>query len=311
MQVVGTIPWLPAPLRRWKRLTAPIPAERLAALRIGTGLVLLLDALLFYAPLIDQLYGPRSLAEPGVFADRFALPYWNWSVLRWLPVDWGANACMGIWIGAAALLAFGWRSQLMAFLLWALSISFFNTNFYIHNSGDRIRNFLLLLLIFAPADAACAVRRRPDQTAGPVFVSGWPARLMLIQMAVMYFMNGFYKLQGKMWWDGSVMHYIAHDLAWARWSALPLPYWASRCLTWGALIWEVGFPVWIMLKRTRVPALFIGVIFHLITFFHLDIAAFPLYALCLYLPLAPWERLRRPNPAQSVKVAEKTKRTKK
>jgi Vitamin K-dependent gamma-carboxylase len=311
MQIVGTVPWLPRPLKRWTWLTAPIPAERLAAWRIGTGLILLLDALLFYAPVIDQLYGPASLAEPGVFADRFAPPHWNWSVLRWLPVDWGGNVCMGVWITAAGLLICGWHSRLMALLLWALSISFFNTNPYIHNTGDRIRNFLLLLLIFAPTDAACALRRRPDQNTGPVHVSGWPARLMLIQMAIMYFMNGFYKLQGKMWWEGSVMHYVAHDLAWARWSALPLPYWVSQCLTWGALIWEVGFPLWIMLKRTRVPALIIGVIFHVITFFHLEIAAFPLYALCLYLPLAPWERLRRPNPVQPARAPEKTKRTKK
>ncbi len=293
MQVVGTIPWLPRPLCRWHWLIGPIPAERLAAWRTGTGLVLLLDAFLFYVPVLDDLYGPRSLAEPGVFAERFAPQQWNWSVLRWLPVEWGATAGIAVWIAAAGLLVFGWRSRLMAFLLWALSISLFNTNFYVHNSGDRIRNFLLLLLIFAPTDAAWAIRRQPVAPAGPVHVSGWPARLMLIQMTIMYFMNGFYKLQGRMWWDGSVMHHVSHDLAWARWSALPLPYWVSRCLTWGALIWEVGFPLWVILKWTRVPALIIGIVFHLITFFHLDIAAFPLYALCLYLPLAPWERLLR------------------
>jgi Vitamin K-dependent gamma-carboxylase len=292
-KVVGLVPWLPPPLNRWKWLTEPIPAERLAAWRIGTGLVLLLDALLFYLPILSKLYGPDSLAEPGVFAGRFALSHWNWSLLRWLPTEWGAIASLAVWIAAAILLALGWRPRLMALLLWALSLSFYNTNFYLHNSGDRIRHFLLLLLIFAPTDAAWAVRRRPSGIDWPAWVSGWPAKLMLIQMAVMYFMNGYYKLQGKMWWEGSVMHYVAHDLAWARWSALPIPYWVSRCLTWGALVWEVGFPLWIMLKRTRTAALMVGVVFHVITFFHLEIAAFPLYALCLYLPLAPWERLMR------------------
>ncbi|MCE9530405.1 MAG: HTTM domain-containing protein [Planctomycetes bacterium] len=290
--VVGTLPWLPPPLNRWKWLTAPIPAERLAGWRIVTGLVLLLDALLFYMPMLIQLYGPGSLAEPDVFADRFAAPHWNWSLLHWLPKVRSASICLGVWIGASALLVLGWRPRLMALFLWALSLSFYNTNFYLHNSGDRIRHFILLLLILAPSDAAWSIRRRP-RVDGPVFVSAWPARLMLIQMVLMYFMNGYYKLQGKMWWDGSIMHYVNHDLAWARWSAVAIPYSVSQAMTWAALIWEVGFPLWILWRPTRVPALIFGVVFHVLTFFHLDIAAFPLYSLCLYVPLAPWERLRR------------------
>ena len=33
------------------------------------------------------------------------------------------------------------------------------------------------------------------------------------------------------------MWYVNHDLFWARWSPLPLPYWVSQLLTWIALIW--------------------------------------------------------------------------
>jgi hypothetical protein len=291
--VVETVPWLPF---RWNWMTDPIPAQRLAAWRIGTGLVLLVDAMLFYRPHFGLLYGPGSLGDPGVFADRFSAPHWNWSVFNWLPWENSAWVVFWVWVGSAVALILGWRPRLAALIAWALSLSFYNTNIYLHNSGDRIRHFVLLLLMFAPTDAAWSIRRRPKQIEGPAFVSGWPAQLMLLQLAVMYFMNGFYKMQGRMWWDGSVMWYVSHDLAWARWSPLPLPYWVSQLLTWGALIWETGFPLWIMLKWTRVPALIVGVIFHLVTFFHLEIAAFGLYALCLYLPLAPWERLRRAQP---------------
>jgi hypothetical protein len=289
-QVVGTVPWLPSPLSAW--LSTPIRAERLAAWRIGTGLVLLFDILFFYLPHFADFYGPGSLAEPGVFAGRFTTPHWNWSVLNWLPVGCGPHVCLGIWIAAGLAVTLGWHPRCAALVAWALSLSFYNTNFYLHNSGDRIRHFLLLLLIFAPTDAAWSVRRRPKGVVGPVFVSGWPAKVMLLQMCVMYFMNGLYKMQGQMWWDGSVMHYVSHDVVWARWSALPLPYWVTQLLTWGALAWEAGFPLWIALKPTRTLALVIGVLFHVMTFFHLEIAAFGLYALCLYLPLAPWEKLR-------------------
>jgi hypothetical protein len=288
---VGTSPLLPRPFNRWLWLIGSIHAERLAAWRIGTGLVLLLDILLFYVPVLRDLYGPESLAGPGAFAGQLSYPHW--SVIGWLPVEWGPPVWLFVWAAAAVALILGWHPRLAALVAWALSLSFYNTNFYLHNSGDRIRHFLLLLLIFAPSNAAWSVRRQPRDQVGPVWVPAWPAGLMLLQMCVMYFMNGFYKLQGPMWWDGSVMHYVNHDVIWARWSAWPVPYWVSRLFTWSALVWEIGFPLWIATKYTRVPALVFGVAFHLFTFFHLEIAAFPLYALCLYLPLAPWEKLRR------------------
>jgi hypothetical protein len=290
MTVVGTAPWLP-PSLSW--LSKPIPAERLAAWRIGTGLTLLFDILLFYMPMMRALYGTGSLGSPDVFAERFEAPHWNWSAMNWLPADWGPSFCLGVWSVTAIALILGLWPRQAALIAWALSLSFYNTNFYLHNSGDRIRHFLLLLLIFAPTDAAWALRRRPKRMDGPTFVSGWPAQLMLIQMCVMYFMNGLYKMQGRMWWEGSVMWYVNHDATWARWSSLPMPYWMTQAFTWAALVWEAGFPLWIMLKRTRTAALIIGVMFHLVTLFHLEIGPFGLYAICLYLPLAPWERLRR------------------
>jgi hypothetical protein len=287
MKVVGAMPRLP---QRLAWLTTPIPAQRLAAWRIGVGLAVLIDALLFYAPNTQIFYGPGSLAEPKVFAERFAWPHWNWSVFNWLPVEWGASIGLGIWIVAALALVFGIQPRFAAAVAWALSLSLYNTNFYLHNSGDRLRHFLLLLLIFAKTDAVWSIRRRALPVDPTAFVPGWPARIMLIQMVVMYFMNGVFKMRDPMWWNGSVLWYVDHDPAWARWSPLGLPLWMTQGLTWATLIWEVGFVLWIMLRWTRVPALIIGVIFHVYTFFHLELAAFPLYALCLYLPLAPWER---------------------
>jgi len=289
--LVGIVPCVPSWL---SGLVAPIPAQRLAAWRIVVGIVLLFDVSLFYMPMVrGQLYGPDSLEGPGVFAERFAAPYWNWSLLNVLPVDSGASIAVGIWAATAGMLIVGYRPNLAALVAWALSLSFYNSNFYLHNSGDRLRHFVLLLLAFAKTDATWAIRRRPGNLAGPLSVSGWPARLMLMQMVLMHFMNGIYKLQGDMWRDGSVLWYVNHDVAWARWSSPGLPYWSTQVMGWITLVWEVGFPFWIFLPMTRVPALLLGVGFHLFTFFHLELAAFPLYALCLYVPLAKWEQLSR------------------
>ena len=51
----GRDPWLPWPLSQYPWWSEPVPAERLAALRIGLAAVLLLDVLVFYLPWIDEI----------------------------------------------------------------------------------------------------------------------------------------------------------------------------------------------------------------------------------------------------------------
>jgi len=293
---VGLRPWLPGALGRMRWLTGTVPAERLAALRIGTALVLLLDTLGTYLPDFQALYGPGSFSDPDVFAERFAAPHWCWSVLRVLPADWGPWAAFGVWVAAAVALLVGYRPQLAAAVAWALAVSFWNSNYYAHNGGDRLRHFLLLVLALSPCGAAWSVRRPRGLPAGrPVEVPAWPVTLALTQLCVMYFFNGINKLPWPAWRDGSMMAYTANDLAWSRWSMAgwPIPFVAGQVLTWGTLVWEAGFPILLLTPGTRRLALGLGVFFHVLTGLHLEIGTFALYSLCLYLPLVPWERLRR------------------
>ena len=68
--VVGLNPWLPPPLSRWKWWTEPVRAERLAALRIGVGIVLLFDVLVHYLPQVGDFFGAGSLGSPEIFAQE-------------------------------------------------------------------------------------------------------------------------------------------------------------------------------------------------------------------------------------------------
>jgi hypothetical protein len=341
MTVVGVRPWLPGSLGKWAWLNDPVPAERLAALRIGVALCLLLDILGTYIPHLIDYYGPGSLASPDVFADRFASPHWHWSLLRWLPETWGPPVLAWIWVGAGVALLVGWRPQLVATIAWALSLSFYNTNYYLHNSGDRLRHTLLFFLMIAPCGAVWAVSRirkapsppsplpqsRPSplsplpqsrergkepllpspakagegtgvragfagqetEVRGDVFIYPWVLRLLFIQMTLIYFFNGVYKLMGAEWRDGTVMHYVLNDVGWSRIS-LPLPLWLERGSAWLVMGWELGFPLLVLIPRLRVPTLVLGVLFHIVSGIQLELGMFPLYALCFYLPLVPWER---------------------
>ena len=55
---------------------------RVAALRIGVALVLLIDILACYLPRAGDFFGAGSLGSPEVFAEPHM--WWRWSVLRWI-----------------------------------------------------------------------------------------------------------------------------------------------------------------------------------------------------------------------------------
>src|SRR3979411_3056533 len=87
--VVGLTPLWPWPLSRWRWLAAPVRAERLAALRIGLALVLLIDVLTTYLPKAALFFGEGGFADGGAFDYHIARPkHWpprNWEQLK---EDW-------------------------------------------------------------------------------------------------------------------------------------------------------------------------------------------------------------------------------
>jgi hypothetical protein len=293
--VVGVQPWLPWPLhgRRW--WTEPVRAERLAALRIGIALVLLLDIGLNYLPHVADFYGANGLGATDTFTGWRSLPNYNWSLvlgddpvtLRWY---------VGAWAVSAACLLFGFASRLNAAVAWALALSFLNRNPYIHNAGDTVRVIILFYLMLTPCGAVWSIDallrqlRRPQP--GPVFVAPWALRLLFVQLVVIYFFNGIFKLAGADWKAGTVLHYVLADVSQTRlpFGEWPLPEVVLRIMTWAVLLWEIGFPLLVFMPATRTAALVFGVLVHLGIGFGIELAMFAPIMLCLYLPLVPWER---------------------
>ena len=288
--VLGPEPVLPAPLSKWPWLVLPEPVERAAALRIITAICVLFDIFVLYLPNFETLYGKGGFGDPALFDAMFSRPYWRWSLLRIMSPGWLA----GIWIAATVALLVGFRPRLAALIGWMCALSFMNGNLFAHNGGDRLKVFLLLMLTFLPSDGRWAIRLHPAaRTAtGRVCIYPWPLRLMMIQLVIIYFLNGYYKILGEQWRRGDVMIDVAGNSSWAHFSPdfMPLPMFCFRLLAWGTLVWELGFPILAFLPNTRRPTLWIGAIFHVMTLIHLEVALFPIYSLCFYVPLLPWER---------------------
>jgi hypothetical protein len=321
--VVGLKPWLPWPLSQWPWWTEPVRAERLAVLRIGLAGLLLVDLLLTFLPRLTDFYGADSLGTPELFAYVRREPRWFWSFLGGVTDPHILRIAMLAWIIATASLLLGYWTRISAVLVWALAISFDNVNHYVGNAGDEVRTIILLYLVLSPCGAVWSVdhwlrRRRLGDSWSPVFVPPWPLRLLFVQMSLIYFANGMYKFSGHNWPAGDSLYYVLGDMTLARWSfaQVPVPYALTQVLTWTVLYWEMAFPLlmllpWLaqgfcevlripargaervdrLLRALRVITLCFGAAFHLGILLTMEIGFFPLYMLCLYLPLLPWERV--------------------
>jgi hypothetical protein len=308
---VGVRPWLPWPLCDWPWWTEPVRAERLAAFRIGVAIVLLIDIFTLYLPHAGVFFGRESLGSPEVFVRPPSS--FRWSALRGVESSAVLDGILVTWAVAAAFLLVGVLPRLSAIVAWALSISFIGINGYLHNSGDNVRTIELFYLMLCPCAAVWSLRRvaRPESSRGveqatdipfedsgratrspAVYVHAWPLRLLFVQLMIIYFFNGVYKMLGSHWREGDVMHYVLCNLAWTRisYAQLPLPFPIIQFFTWCTLIWELGFPLLVMIPRIRVLVLWIGIGFHLGTLVLLQLCAFPMYMMCMYLPLVPWEK---------------------
>jgi len=357
--VVGVRPWLPWPLSRMRWWTEPVPAERLAALRIVMSALMLLDIVFVYLPNNRVFFGKDSLGRPEVFQYLYK-PYWDWKAAgndveflredlekespfhRSLESSWRwsllyrvedhrvIQAAIIVWIVATVLLLVGAGTRVAAVVGWLISTSFANINTFIDNGGDQIRYIVTLYFMLTPCGAVWSidawvlrligrltwVRRLFGRRTGPVFIYPWALRLLFVQMVLMYWCNGLYKATGIDWWAGDSLYYVLNDLTLSRWPYVrfPIPYWLTRVLSWTVLIWELGFPLWVIPPWRRIGnaleriglrwrwllsfirnlpaiALVFGAFFHVGIGLSMELGFFAPYVLCLYLPLLPFERL--------------------
>jgi hypothetical protein len=302
-QVVGLRPWFPWPLDRWSWWTEPVRAERLAALRIGVAVVLLVDILFYYHPYARDFFGAGSLGAPEVFSANPSFRDWPWSLLSSIesPLAW--QAILIVWAMAALLLGLGIYPRIAAAAAWFIGGSVIYVNPYIFNSGDAVRNLLLFYLMLCPSAAVWSPWGR-DRSAGPVYVQAWPLRLIYIQMCLTYCISGLSKLNPD-WLSGVAIYRVMGNVFWARWSSndFGLPYPATVALTWFTVFWEITFPLFVSWRRTRTATLVLGVLFHLGTGASMRIVLFPANMLCFYLPLLPWERWLEKAPVDEKPVA--------
>ncbi len=102
--VMGLEPWLPWPLSGWNWWVKPVRAERLAALRIGLSVCLLVDILTTYWPHLFDFFGTGGMGSPEFFEYYGRPPRLHWSLLRGFGHPLLSMLALLAWLGLTAWL---------------------------------------------------------------------------------------------------------------------------------------------------------------------------------------------------------------
>ncbi len=263
----------------------PVAAERLALLRICSGLALLTDQLLQYLPYLDYLFGPHGMGAEGL-NDRWMSNNWRWPVAFFTTDNmFILGSTFALWVLSAVMLTFGFKTRWAALLAWFLTFCFFARNSNVKNGGDDIIQIVLFWLIFLPTNRALAWDAR--KLEGPQQTSGWGVRVLQIQMCMMYTSTGVAKLRGGFdgtWLSGTSLHYVYNDFSLVRWSfaQFPMPLWMTAPMGYVSLVFEVCFIPLVLYSKTRMWTLLFGLSFHLVIYLSLEIGWFSFYSMAMY-----------------------------
>jgi hypothetical protein len=264
---------------------------------------------------------PEDLAQPALLLRLIPLPVAPPSWLGAVVVILAVLAAVGI-ATRASLIA------LAAAYLYAGSI-LNSYGFVAHDT--TLPMIVLLVLAFSPRVTTCSLgaylRRRSACGSWTGFgrkVPVWPARLILVVLALIYFSSGYAKLRetGLDWGDGKTLQSYATD-------PQPAPYFlqdpdADResfrdfvglesflyssgtptslvrtlagndlmmaVIATSSLLWELTFPLVIFVRRLLPWYLAVGLAFHVMVALTFKLYSFYSYPLC-YLVFVDWSRL--------------------
>jgi len=277
--------------RRWDRFWfAETDAIVYARLRIAFGVVVLSWAVTV-APDLGAFFSRRGLVGP------IEQPQWSqWSLLEWSQSDFVVGAVYVGLVAAAIAVTVGWHTRMSSVVVFVALTSLMRANPFVINSGDSLLRLLALYLVLAPAGACLSLDQRRQRVVGDrerPMVGVWPLRLIQIQVSVMYAEAAASKLRGEAWRDGSA---VAHALQLSDLTRAPAPELlmtsplAASIATYGTVIVEAALVVLIWPRRTRLPALAVGVGLHVSIELFLRVGFFSLAVFVAYLSFTANER---------------------
>lgn len=277
-----------------------IDIASLVFFRIAFGLV---NVWLVARVLLRHLIAPWWINAPFLF--KYAGFSWvnpwpgNWLYFHWI--------ALGVF---AFFIAIGFLYRIST-VLFFLS----HTYFFLLDQGLYVNHLYLIglfgfLFIFVRTDGAFSVDAWLRPNLRSQTVPAWGLWLFRIQMAAVYFFAGLGKLTPD-WLHGQPMYvWLAEKGRFGFLDRFFHTQWAAYAGSYGSLLLDLSLAPLLLWRRTRVPAFFAALIFHLLNAWIFELDIFPWLAIAattLFL-LPSWPRrilpiLRRstrtPSPEKS------------
>jgi hypothetical protein len=261
----------------WARLWfAPVDPRPAALARIAFGLVVLWTFLHLtaYARLLftDEGLWLASMARArhggplgSLWDPQLGFEHW-WSGLRVLASRASilhlrsdppaALLIHGLALVSLSLMVAGAWTRWTTILSWVLVEQLYRYAPVFLNGGDFVIRAFLFLGMLSQWGEAYSIdswrRRRAATRAGAApptrrAIPAWPLRLMMLQLACIYCVNGL-KKHGVTWQDGTALYYALNLDDFYRVPAQGLVSWLQQAgvlplLTWATRWWELLFPV--------------------------------------------------------------------
>jgi hypothetical protein len=246
----------------WAARMIGIDPRSLAAFRICLAAILLVDL----ATRATDL--PAFYADDGMLSIAMARSYhvndWHWSLL-YLNGSIAYQAAMfGVAAVLAAILLVGWHTRLATIGCWIFAVSLYNRNPMVCNYGDLVVRLFLFWGMFLPLGQVWSLdsrRRGAAMCAARQPLIAVASACVLIQLCLLYFFAGIYKLNGD-WFAGDAAHFALLLDYCGRPLGLRLLEFPQllKLLTQATLILELLGPiaVWIPWRTARIRLLMIA-----------------------------------------------------
>jgi hypothetical protein len=245
-------------LRLFTFFAAPTDGSGAAIFRIGYGFLAASVALW------TGLNAERWFANTGVVVARGGAVrsslYRIGSDLPWMPTLHVALLSVG-----ALLLLVGLFPRIGAILVFVAHTSLQHRTPAILNSGDRLFSILALLSLTLPLDKRLSFHawHRRRRGVPPPHASMWGMRLVQIQIAYVYAATVLSKLHNARWLNGKALRDVLASPVFAEWPAW-IDFWpVIYAMTWGTLVFEIGFPSLVWFRKLRPWLLLAGIGFHM------------------------------------------------
>lgn len=242
--------------------TDPVSLYPLSVLRIMVALVLFAQAFAIF-PFLYEFYGEKAIIQNSLNEFfNFNYPFPRIHQIATYLTQFGIafdSVVQGFFLAylvALTCLLLGWQTRIAAIMTWLLQFIIMNSSILSNYGIDAYAHFTLFYFTWMPIDRGVSLdahfSEQPEKFQWTPFVT-ISLRLFQLHMAFTYFVAGFGKSLGYMWWNGEAIwqslmlpEYRQFDLAFfASYPIIPM------VLGYATLFIETFYPVGMWFKKLR------------------------------------------------------------